>query len=93
MSRTIMILADPRDAAALDFEGLYVPGFDRTFVRTVDFARLKEESEALQAEAQREDVALVLYARNDQVFERYPIGPSIRAFKTVMILDGVADIC
>jgi peptidoglycan/xylan/chitin deacetylase (PgdA/CDA1 family) len=82
MARTAMILADPRDMAELDFNGVKVPGFDRVVVRVVDYASLKEEAEAIKREIDSQGVGLVIYARNDQVFERHSIAYCIRYFQT-----------
>ncbi|MCQ3932972.1 MAG: hypothetical protein DPW16_21185 [Chloroflexi bacterium] len=82
MSRAVMILADPRDMASLNFEGIQVPGFDRVIVRVADYARLKEEAPTIKAEIERDNVGLVIYARNDQVFERHSIAYCIRYFQT-----------
>ncbi|KAB2857807.1 MAG: hypothetical protein F9K46_12515, partial [Anaerolineae bacterium] len=81
MSRAVLILADPRDMASLNFEGIQVPGFDRVVVRVADYARLKEEAPTIKAEIERDNVGLVIYARNDQVFERHSIAYCIRYFQ------------
>lgn len=82
MPRAAMVLIDPADRAALDFDGLRIPGFAHTILREVDFARLGQEADTLVAEAQAQDVDFVIYSRNDQVFDRQPIGPMIRRFRT-----------
>ncbi|MBI5931811.1 MAG: polysaccharide deacetylase family protein [Chloroflexi bacterium] len=82
MTRAVMILADQRDIASLNFEGIQVPGFDRVIVRVADYARLKEEAATIKAEIERDNVGLVIYARNDQIFERHSIAYCIRYFQT-----------
>jgi len=82
MGGIALVLIDPDDQAALDVEGLTLDGFERVVVRTVDYDRLSGEVETLIAEAHEKGVEFVLYSRNDQVFARRSLGPSIRAFRT-----------
>lgn len=82
MGNTALVLVDPRDAAMMDANGLRLDGFERVLVRMVSHEHLEAEAGAIAQQVADMGVKLVLYSRNDQVFDRRMIGSTIRRLRT-----------
>ncbi len=82
MGDAALVLIDPADRDALNLDGLALDGLDRVAVRVVRYADMETEADSIARQVDETGIKLVLYSRNDQVFERRMIGSMIRRLRT-----------
>jgi len=86
------LLINRTDQQQVAVDHLSIPGFDHVRVHTVDERQLSTAPAAIQRAEDATNVDFVLYARNDQVGQRYSLGPAIRTLRTgYSAISGIDD--